>query len=277
MSRMRIGLAIRLDDKLEENLVAAKGMGFDNCQLALWNMEYLNEEHALGTKKLLEKHRLEMTGLWCGWHQPAVWDFRDGPSTLGIVPPEYRFSRMQNLLKGAEYARVLGVRDVITHLGFIPVNPIDPNYAAVIQTLRHIANELKAHNQRFLFETGQETPIVVRRTIEDVGFENLGVNYDPANLMMYGNGNAIDGLEVLSDYICSVHAKDGSYPTSGYTLGEEYPVGKGKVDFPKLIKRLKEIGYNGVLSIENERTISEEQRENEISDSRQYLLKLLAE
>lgn len=274
MAEITLGLCCRdvegLD--LEQQLEQAHRLGFGNVQIAMWIMEHLTEEHAKHTKALLAKYSLTCTELWCGWTKPAYWDFRNGPSTLGLVPGEYRFMRLQDLLKGAAYARELGVTDIITHLGFIPQDPMDHNYVGLINALKHLTGELKKHGQFFSFETGQETPLVVRRCIEDVGADNLGVNYDPGNLLIYGNGNPVDGLDLLGDYVRSVHAKDATYPSSGYTAGEEMVMGEGQVDMKAVVEKLRAHGFDRVMSIEHERKgISAEQKEQEIMHAKHYL------
>ena len=179
------------------------------------------------------------------------------------------------MLDGAEYARILGVRDVITHLGFVPTNCRDVNYTGVVSTLKYITAELKKHGQAFLMETGQEPPIVLKRLIEDVGTDNLFINYDPANLMMYGSANPVDGLDIVGEFVRSVHAKDGSYPKNGYELGREYPIGKGEVNFPEFIGKLKAMGYEGPISVEYEIEAGNERQKQEMIEGKRYLEKFL--
>lgn len=278
MAEIKLGLCCRDVEgmELEAQFEQARRLGFDRVQIAMWRMEHLNAEHAQQTKALLARYGLVCTELWCGWTKPAYWDFRNGPSSLGLVPGEYRFLRLQDLFKGAAYARELGVTDVITHLGFIPQDPTDANYVGLIHALRHLTTELKKYGQFFSFETGQETPLVVRRCIEDVGADNIGVNYDPGNLLIYGNGNPVDGLDLLGDYVRSVHAKDATYPTSGYEQGIETVMGEGQEDMKALIEKLKKHGFARVMSIEHERkNISVEQKEAEILHAKRYLEALL--
>lgn len=277
---MKIGLNIimleddTLDD-LEKTLKWAHESGFTNCHLTNWIMDQFNDNYAKELKNLFNKYDMEITALWCGWHPPVIWNFTEGPSVLGIVPPEYRSTRTQNLIDGAKLARSLGIDDIITHLGFVPIDSCDPDYVGVVNQVRYISDELKKHNQNFLLETGQEPPLILRRLIEDVGNDNLFINYDPSNIMAYGNGNAIDGLDMLGGYIKGVHAKDGLYPTGGYELGKELPPGKGKVNFPKFISKLKEIGYDGALTIEHETDVDEETKKREIIETKVYLENLL--
>ena len=132
---------------------------------------------------------------------------------------------------------------------------------------------MKANGQYFLFETGQETPVTLLRTIEDIGTDNLGINLDPANLILYGKANPVDALDVFGKYVRDVHAKDGLYPTDGKHLGRETPLGEGKVDFPRLIAKLREVGYDGSLTIERE--ISGEQQLKDILRGKALLEELI--
>lgn len=271
---MRLGICVKIDKNLEEQLAWAKEAGFDSCQLQNYDMSLLNDEYAEYTKSMLEKYGIEATGFWCGWHGPIKWNFQEGPSVLGIVPPQYRASRTKNLLDGAAFARSLGLSDVMTHLGFLPPDWTDPNYIGVVNTVKYILEELAPYGQNFYLETGQEQPVILRRFIEDVGSDRLFVNYDPANLMLYGNGEPIAGLDLLGPYVKSVHAKDGSYPPSGYELGKEYPIGEGQVNIPKFIQKLKEVGFDGPISIECELEVSEDEKRRHIIEAKSYIEKL---
>ncbi len=132
---------------------------------------------------------------------------------------------------------------------------------------------MKSNGQYLLFETGQETPVALRRVIEAVGTGNLGINLDSANLILYGKANPVDALDVFGKFVRGVHAKDGLYPTDGQNLGEEVPIGQGKVDFPALIDRLKELGYSGALTIERE--ISGPEQIKDILEAKAFLEKLI--
>ena len=123
--------------------------------------------------------------------------------------------------------------------------------------------------QTFLFETGQETPVTVLRAIEEIGLENVGINFDTANLILYGKGNAADAVLVFGKYIRDTHIKDGFYPTNGTELGKEAPAGEGLADLPLVLKRLKEVGYTGPFTIERE--ISGEKQIADIKHARDLL------
>lgn len=195
--------------------------------------------------------------------------------TLGLVPPEYRAQRVEELKRWADFASWIGAPAIITHCGFIPENMTDPEYLPVVDAIREVAQYCADRGIGFWFETGQETPVVLLRTIQRVGTGNLGINLDPANLILYGKGNPIDALDVIGPYVCNVHVKDGLYPTDGDHLGREVPVGQGKVRFPKFLKRLKEIGFDGELIIERE--TSGEQQVRDIRQAVNDLQRWLAE
>jgi sugar phosphate isomerase/epimerase len=193
--------------------------------------------------------------------------------TLGIVPEAYRFQRIQDLKAGSDFAKKLGVNQMATHAGFIPEDPNSERYKGTIYALREVASYAKDNGQLFLFETGQETPITLLRAIQDIGLDNLGVNLDPANLICYGKANPVDALDTIGIYVRDVHAKDSLYPTDGYKLGLETPLGEGKVNFPAFVAKLKQIGYDGVLTIERE--ISGEQQTKDIIAGKAFLETLI--
>lgn len=271
---MKIGLLTSLNDNIEKNLAAVKEMGIETCQLKCWNSKFLNDEFAERTKKAAAEYGIEITGFWCGWDGGMnIWDFYEGQLTLGLMPTQFRSERTKMLLLAGEFAKKIGVTDVITHVGFIPENPLCNEYHEIVTTLRAIAKKYKASGLWFLFETGQETPVTLRRVIEDVGTGNLGINLDPANLLMYGKANPVDSLSVFGQYVRNVHAKDGEYPTNGRSLGVEKPLGDGIVNFPLLIAKLKEIGYDGSLTIERE--ISGEKQIKDIISAKAFLSELI--
>ncbi len=139
--------------------------------------------------------------------------------------------------------------------------------------MREVAAYCKSNAQNFRYETGQETPITLVRAIQDVGLDNQGVNFDLANLILYGKANPVDAIELLGPYVQGIHAKDGLFPTDPKNLGQEVPIGKGKVDFPRIIERLKQLNYRGAVTIERE--ISGPQQVADVREATAYLEKLI--
>ena len=273
---MKIGTFICFErDSFEKKIADLKAKGFDNFQLSSWNPKDFTDENVTFIKETIEKYHVEISAFWCGWEGPCVWDFYDGQVTIGLVPPEYRRMRMDTLMAGADFAKKFGVTDVITHMGFIPENPNDPNFAPMCAAIRTIAAHLKQNGQYLLFETGQETPVTMLRCFEKVGADNLGINLDTANLILYGRANPVDALDVFGQYVRNMHAKDGKYPTNGHDLGEETKIGEGKVDFKALFTKLHELGYDSYVTIERE--ISGDQQIEDIMASRKYLEDIITE
>ena len=196
---------------------------------------------------------------------------------LGLVPPEFRTVRIKNLCDGADFAKKLHITDVATHMGFIPENPYDPNFAPFCVAVRMVAQHLKRNGQYLLFETGQETPVTMLRCFEQVGTDNLGVNLDTANLILYGKANPVDSLDVFGRYVRNIHAKDGCYPTDGHHLGRETPIGEGKVDFHAFFRKLHELGYDSWVTIEREIEEGSPEQTKNILDSKRYLENIINE
>lgn len=274
---MKIGVCVSFDEMegMSKKLESLREQGFDNCQLISWTPSVWTDENSVELNRLLAEYGVTISAFWCGWEGPRVWDFYEGQTTLGLVPPVYREMRVQNLCDGADFAKKLGVENVVTHMGFIPENPNDPEYLPFCDAVRVVAKHLKENGQNLLFETGQETPVTMMRCFETVGTDNLFVNLDTANVILYGRANPVDALDVFGKYVRNLHAKDGLYPVNGHELGAETKIGEGKVDFRKVFEKLHELGYDGYVTIERE--IGGEQQNIDILDAKKYLGDLIHE
>ena len=272
---MKIGVCVHFGsiESIPEKFQVLREQGFDNCQLISWNTTLWTDENAAKIKEYQAEYGVEISAFWCGWEGPAVWNFYEGQETLGLVPLEYREMRIKNLCDGADFAAKLGITNVVTHMGFIPENPNDPQFVPFCEAVKRVADHLKKNDQWLLFETGQETPVTMLRCFEVAGADNLGVNLDTANVILYGRANPVDSLEVFGKYVRNLHAKDGKYPVNGHDLGEETAIGQGRVDFRGVIKGLHELGYTGYITIERE--ISGEQQAKDIVAAKEYLAEII--
>ncbi len=181
-------------------------------------------------------------------------------ATVGLVPAGTRAERIARTKAVSDVARKLGIDSVACHIGFIPEAPDDHTYSELREVTRNVCDYCANNGQSFTLETGQEPAKVLLRFIEDVGRKNLKINFDPANMILYGTGDPLDALELLGKHVVSVHCKDADWPsmdTPG-ALGVERALGEGSVDFPGFFSKLKETGYRGVLSIEREGAEPEE-------------------
>lgn len=270
MHNNSIGVIYSLSELLHNGPDKLLELDIGCVQLSSGNIELYTVKNAEDVKSML-KGKIRISSFMAGWSGPSVWDSVDGPHTLGIVPAAFRYQRMNEIIKGADFAHMLGIENIATHVGFIPEQPSYPEYRAVVSALKYIVSYCKNKGIYFNFETGQETPVTLMRCIKDIGMDNVGINFDPANLILYGRGNPIDAIDIFKGYVRGVHVKDGDYPSGDfYSLGKERQVGEGSVNFPVFLpKLLNQGGYNGDLYIERE--ISGEQQIKDIKETIIYL------
>jgi len=268
---MRLGIIIGVSHDPDSALKLVRDLGLPTCQAST---DDFSDEKYIALKAAIERYGIEVTALNTSGGPPNSYTFYEGPLTIGVVPRKYRQQRVDNYKRASDFAKRLGVPAMHSHFGFIPENPNDPEYPAVVEALKNVATHIRGNGQMMLYETGQETPITMLRAITDAGVDNQFVNLDCANLILYGKGNPLDALDVIGHLVRGTHAKDGRFPTDPRKLGVEVPIGQGKANFPKLIPRLKELGYTGPLTIERE--ISGPQQIEDIKMEMAYLEKLVA-
>jgi sugar phosphate isomerase/epimerase len=267
---LRLGLIIGVDKEPDAAMAKVHDLGLPTCQVFVDEIE----TQLVGPlRQALDKHQIEATSLVVGGPGKEIWDFYQGPLTIGLVPRETRAARIAHIKKASDFAKQCGIPAVQTHCGFIPENPNDQVYKETVAAMREVAAYCRRNGQNFRYETGQETPITLVRAMQDVGMDNQGVNFDLANLILYGKANPVDAIELLGPYVQGIHAKDGLWPTNPKELGEEVAIGKGKVDFPRIIARLKELNYRGAVTIERE--ISGAQQMEDVRAAKAYLEKLI--
>jgi sugar phosphate isomerase/epimerase len=267
---MRLGIIIGIGRQPEAAIQRVHDLGFPTCQVSVQDA---SEEASSNLRRALDRFSVEATSAVASGPGREIYDFYQGPLTIGLVPREFRAQRIAHMKQISDFAAKAGIPAVQGHCGFIPENPNEPVYQETVEAIRTVASYCREHGQQFRCETGQETPITLVRAIRDVGLDNVGVNFDAANLVMYGKANPVEAVDILGPYIQGVHAKDGLYPTDPRQLGKEVPIGEGKVNFPALIARLKQIGYRNPLTIERE--ISGEKQTADILASKAFLEKLI--
>jgi sugar phosphate isomerase/epimerase len=160
--------------------------------------------------------------------------------TVGFVPPATRKAREARMLQVSDFAAAIEAPGIATHIGFLTEDS-----GEIRDLVRRVCDHAAAHGQTFALETGQETAPALLEFISDVNRPNLGINFDPANMIWYGTGDPIEALEILAPYVLSVHVKDAVF-------GEERPLGEGDVGIGSFLAALKRLGYEGPLAIERE-------------------------
>lgn len=269
-----VGVLIHPTVGPESTIARVKQLGMSNCFFSLdaYIGKYtpaLAEEF----RGLLNKYEVVATAAEVVGPGPLVWDFLNGPSTIGLVPRATRAARIDALKQTSDFAKLLGIPRIQTHCGFIPENPKNPLYEEAVLAIREVAKHCAANGQDFLMETGQETPTTMSRAILDVDQPNLGVGLDTANLILYGKANPVDAAGIIGPHVKSIHAKDGKWPTNPMKLGEEVLIGTGDVDFTKVFTILHQQGYAGVVTIERE-TQGPQQIED-VKNEKLYLERIL--
>jgi L-ribulose-5-phosphate 3-epimerase len=274
-SRPRLGVVAGISGRNspDDAIKRVHSFGLPTCQVGAGPDP--DVELATPLKAALAKYQVEATAVMTLGPGRMVWDFYSGPKTIGIVPATTRSARISALKRASDLAKACGIQAVHTHCGFIPEDPNEPMYEQAVAAIREVATYCKENGQTFLMETGQESPITLVRAIGDAATGNIGVNLDTANLILYGKGEPVGALEVLGRYVRGLHAKDGLYPTDPKKLGQEVPIGQGRVNFPEVMVRLYRLAYTGPITIERE--TSGAQQEADIRASKSLLERLINE
>jgi L-ribulose-5-phosphate 3-epimerase len=172
--------------------------------------------------------------------------------TGGIVPDATWPETLEHFKQMAPIAAKAGLNHVTFHAGFLPHDHHDPSYATLTGRLAEVASLFGDHGLVCCLETGQEEASALRGFLEELDRPNVGVNFDPANLILYGKGDPIAGLRTLLPYVRSCHIKDAVPTRTPGTWGSEVPVGTGDVDWPAFFTTLSGGKFTGTLAIERE-------------------------
>lgn len=246
---MRVGMFVVVENDPESMIAKVHELGFPVCEVYTNNLDLASADRL---RRALDHYGVEASAVSSLGPGRMVWDFYQGPLTIGLVPREWRRKRIDHFKRASDFAKRAGIPAFDTHCGFIPENPNDPLYKETVEALREVVSYCRSNGQTFLYHAGQETPVTLLRAIQDVGLDNQGVCLDTANPIMYDTGHPVDALDVYGQHLRAVNPKDGLYPTNPKDLGKEVPIGQGKVGFPRFVQRLKELGYRGPLNIERE-------------------------
>ncbi|MCS7223292.1 MAG: sugar phosphate isomerase/epimerase [Armatimonadetes bacterium] len=247
-----VGIMLGVHQDPRVSVEKCQKVGVKNAQLGVPPDEWLTREKALEVAQMFREAGVTITTVFCGFEGERYDDIPTVQQTVGYIPDEFREVRVRKTLQIAEFARLMGVNRIAAHFGFIPEDPVDPRYCIAVETMQRICDYLLPKKMSFGLETGQETVETLLRFIKDVGRKNLNVNFDPANMILYGTEEPIAALRKVAPYVASVHCKDGLWPTEKGKLGTEVPLGEGQVGIDKFVATLKRIGYRGPLTIERE-------------------------
>jgi len=267
-----IGVMTSIGQDPLQALSKVKNMGFSICQLGNPPDDYVygenKDELNQKLRAAIEKTEVKVSSVFI-MYKGHIWDLVDGPRTIGLVPEDKRAPRVVHACMISNWAKKIGIDTVTSHMGFIPEDASSLLYKGFIETMKQFLAFCADNGQTFAFETGQEPPDVLRRAIDDIGADNIGVNLDAANLLMYGMGTPGEAVKSLGEFVVNTHCKDGKWPQEGGKLGPETALGEGNVHYEQLIPALYEKGFRGPLIIERE--ISGERQIQDILKARKLL------
>ena len=248
-----IGVFASIDAGLGVKLEVARDLGVHTIHLHTPHASSRTPQRAAEFNKRLADFGITITCVFAGFEGESYADIPTVKRTVGLMPLETRTARTAELKAIADFARELKVSVVGIHLGFVPHDTSDPDYGVMLELTRGVCDHCKRNGQSLHLETGQEPVDVLIKFLDDVDRDNLFVNFDPANMILYGAGEPIPALEKLGSRVRSIHCKDATWSDKpGETWGRETPLGEGDVDMAAFVKTLKKIGYDGPLTIERE-------------------------
>lgn len=171
--------------------------------------------------------------------------------TGGLAPDDALESRVRVIAEAAESTARFGVNLLCMHVGHIPDDTADPRYKQMVGRTAAVADLLARHHITLGMESGRESPATLKNFLRDVGRENVRVNLDPGNLILYGVCEPVEAVTALKGHIAHVHLKDATWSDApGRTWGQEAPLGSGDAEIPRVVSKLRAAGYQGPLVIE---------------------------
>jgi sugar phosphate isomerase/epimerase len=253
MDKWPLGVFASIDAGLGVKLEVAHELGVATVQLHAPHKNTRTKRQAERFLEQLEELGIRITVVFGGFEGESYADIPTVARTVGLVPPATRAARMIEMKEISDFARLLCVDAVGLHVGFVPHDAADPMYADVVAVTRELCDHCRANGQNLHLETGQEAADTLLRFLGDVGRDNLFVNFDPANMILYGSGEPIEALRKVGRYVRSVHCKDAKWAARpGQEWGREVPLGEGDVGMENFLRTLNDLGYAGPLTIERE-------------------------
>ena len=253
MDKWPLGVFASIDAGLGVKLEVAHELGVPTIQLHAPHQTTRTKRHAEQFLARLEELGIRISVVFGGFEGESYADIPTVSRTVGLVPPATRAARLKEMQEISDFARLLGVGAVGLHIGFVPHDAADPLHGEVVAVTRQLCDHCQANGQNLHLETGQEAADTLLSFLAEVGRDNLFVNFDPANMILYGSGEPIEALRKVGRYVRSVHCKDAKWAARpGQEWGAEVPLGEGDVGMENFLRTLNDLGYTGPLTIERE-------------------------
>ncbi len=233
--------------------VAKEQLGLGLIQVGFFDTSILDEAGDDAILAAVNDNGLEVSATCIGYATEDYSSIAQIAKTGGYLPDEYWDERLKLTLRVRDISVKLGATMLMTHIGFVPHDKTNPAHATMVDRLKQVTDALGEKGITLAMETGQEPPEALVDFIGAVGRDNIRVNFDPANMILYGVGKPYEAIDVLKDYVAHVHAKDATWSSDpGTAWGEEVVLGTGEADIPQIVSKLKSYGYTGALVIERE-------------------------
>ena len=245
----------------EQIVTSVASLGVSCGQLGVHGEADLSPESAQRWSAALNSGGIEVVTAFMNFQGESYESIPICSATVGFVPEKTRREREERALEISDFAHHLGIPGIAAHIGCLPEDPEHSDHVAVLEVVRRICDRCARNGQTFALETGQEPAGALLEFLGKVDRPNLGVNFDPANMILYGSGEPMEALRILGSHILTVHCKDGTWPETAGEWGSETPLGEGDVGMERYIDTLREVGYEGPLVIERE-IVGEEQRKD---------------
>ena len=211
MEKWAIGVFTSIDAGLGVKLEVAHELGIPSIQLHAPAKATRTQENAKSFLSRLDELGIALTAVFGGFEGESYADIPTTRETVGLVPPATRAARTQEMKEIADFAKVLGCDVAALHLGFIPEDHSDDLYPQVVEVTREVCDHCQGNGQNLHLETGQESADGLLAFMKDVDRGNLKVNFDPANMILYGTGEPIEAVKKIGSLVGSVHCKDGKW------------------------------------------------------------------
>ncbi len=205
-----------------------------------------------GTEELFRAHGIEIVSGMCRCVGEDYSTLQSIRLTGGIAPDATWAQNFKNIQAGAALAKKLGLKLVTFHAGFLPPNETHPTFKKMMERLDAVADVFMVQNILLGLETGQETAEALADLLHKLKHPNIGVNFDPANIILYDKGDPVKALRILAPWIRQVHINDAKRTKVPGTWGVEMPVGEGEVNWPAFFQTFKQVVFNVNLVIERE-------------------------
>ena len=253
MEKWASGIFTSIRGGLGAGLEAVERLGVTTVQLHAPAADWRTPSRCRETRQQFADAGITVTVVFVGFPDDDYTTVERVKQSVGLVPAHDRPRRLAETLAIADYARELGVDAIGMHLGFVPPDLADPARSQVVEVTRQVCDHCRGNGQRFHLETGQESADELQHFIHEVNRDNLAVNFDPANMILYGAGEPLAALDLVGPWVRSVHCKDATRARApGQPWYADAPLGSGDVDFEAFLRRLHRLGYEGPLTVERE-------------------------